>query len=238
VRFIDNTKKPVLKCARNGLVLKRYSSAKEVKADGFCSSSVSQACRGVIRHHKNLIWKYAETPEYKRCTKCNNVLTSKNMIAAKRNKNGCANICKVCKQLYYENNKEKVLSKCKEYRDSNKNKIKQNYKKWYKQTKNDERYTKRLVRQNEYRKLDKYKSVKAANETKRRANKLNATPAWADFKKIEILYKKAKWLEELTGLKYHVDHIVPLKGKNVCGLHVWNNLQILEASINCSKGNR
>ena len=53
-----------------------------------------------------------------------------------------------------------------------------------------------------------------------------------------MLYEKAKWLEGLTGLKYDVDHIIPLQNKNVCGLHVWENLQILEKGINCMKSNK
>lgn len=72
----------------------------------------------------------------------------------------------------------------------------------------------------------------------RRARKLQAMPSWADIDKITLVYKKAKWLESITGLKYHVDHVIPLKGKNVCGLHIWENLQILEASINLSKSNK
>ena len=73
---------------------------------------------------------------------------------------------------------------------------------------------------------------------KNNKQKISATPKWSEKDRITVLYEKAKWLESLTGLKYHVDHIIPLRGKNVSGLHVWENLQILEASINMSKGNK
>lgn len=79
-----------------------------------------------------------------------------------------------------------------------------------------------------------------AQTAKRRAKKLNATPDWLTkehLEDIKSMYSLSKKLETLCGLKYHVDHIVPLQGGNVCGLHVPWNLQILEASINLSKGN-
>lgn len=78
-------------------------------------------------------------------------------------------------------------------------------------------------------------------EIKRNLNKLLATPSWLSVaQKYEIadFYVQAALLEEKTGVKYHVDHIVPLQGKNVCGLHVPWNLQILTADSNLSKGNR
>jgi len=73
------------------------------------------------------------------------------------------------------------------------------------------------------------------------ASKLSATPKWLtleDHKDIKAMYLLAKKFEGLCGIKYHVDHIVPLKGENVCGLHVPWNLQLLPASINISKSNK
>ena len=48
----------------------------------------------------------------------------------------------------------------------------------------------------------------------------------------------AKLREEITGFKWHIDHIIPLQGRNVCGFHVWSNLQVIPAVQNLSKGNK
>lgn len=79
---------------------------------------------------------------------------------------------------------------------------------------------------------------KAAKESKRRATKLSAIPVWADLSKIKLIYAAAKEEERRTGVKMHVDHIVPLQHELVCGLHCEANLQILPASQNLSKSNR
>lgn len=67
--------------------------------------------------------------------------------------------------------------------------------------------------------------------TIRNTLKLSRIPKWADIDKIKAVYKECP-----EG--YHVDHIVPLQGKTVCGLHVENNLQYLLAKDNLTKGNK
>lgn len=81
----------------------------------------------------------------------------------------------------------------------------------------------------------------AAKEAKRRSRKLSATPPWltkSQMKEMENFYWLAKDLEVVSGQQYHVDHIVPLQGKKICGLHVPWNLQVLPSDINLSKNNR
>ena len=76
------------------------------------------------------------------------------------------------------------------------------------------------------------KPAKVASIAKYRATKANATPAWADLEAIKSFYIMAAE----RGMQ--VDHVIPLHGNNVSGLHVHNNLQLLSKSDNCSKGNR
>lgn len=83
--------------------------------------------------------------------------------------------------------------------------------------------------------------VRAHHSAKRRAETLDATPVWLTKEQhddIKAMYALAKKFERLCNTCYHVDHIVPLAGKDVCGLHVPWNLQLLPAKINMTKGNR
>jgi hypothetical protein len=73
------------------------------------------------------------------------------------------------------------------------------------------------------------------------ASKLNRTPAWLTKEhlfQIEGFYKLAKQMEKQLSGKYEVDHIVPLQGKEVSGLHVPWNLQILSKTNNIKKSNK
>ena len=72
----------------------------------------------------------------------------------------------------------------------------------------------------------------------RRAQKLKATPKWADRDKIRAFYTSAQVLSQLSGTVYHVDHLVPLVSDRVCGLHNEFNLQVISGPDNLSKGNR
>jgi hypothetical protein len=81
----------------------------------------------------------------------------------------------------------------------------------------------------------------AAKKRRREAAELQATPLWLtpiQNAMMEEFYEMAAAKRMQTGTKYHVDHIVPLQGKGVRGLHVPWNLQILTESENCSKQNK
>ncbi len=73
---------------------------------------------------------------------------------------------------------------------------------------------------------------------RRTAQKLLAVPAWANKFFISEAYHLAKLRTEITGFKWHVDHIVPLQSDLVCGLHVEHNLRVIPARDNLTKNNR
>ena len=73
---------------------------------------------------------------------------------------------------------------------------------------------------------------------KRHAAKLQATPSWASKEAIECVYAEAARLTKETGERHEVDHIVPLQGEIVTGLHWEGNLQILPKHENIRKLNR
>lgn len=84
------------------------------------------------------------------------------------------------------------------------------------------------------------KAVKRNWSRKRQMTIKQATPNWLselDDLFIKEIYHLAVLRSELLGIDYHVDHIIPLHGKNVCGLHLPNNLQLLPASENIKKNN-
>jgi len=83
-----------------------------------------------------------------------------------------------------------------------------------------------------------YRAIRNKANAKRRAAEISATVPWADMQKISRLYGEAMRLTAETGIPRHVDHIVPLRGVNVCGLHWEGNLQVLTAAENIRKSNK
>lgn len=144
---------------------------------------------------------------------------------------GYLSICKSCekeyKKIYYMKNKDRILKKQKDRVGSQVGS-----------------YSKvPLEKRKQYAKA-KYQKSKAdyiRRAREREQNLKNSTPPWlTEEQKLEIaqFYWLASDLKVITGELYHVDHIIPLKGKNVSGLNVPWNLQVLPADINLKKGNR
>jgi len=77
-----------------------------------------------------------------------------------------------------------------------------------------------------------------AATARRRATKLQATPAWTNKFFVDEIYDLAQRRTKATGFKWVVDHTVPLKSKKVCGLHWELNLAVIPEAENGSKGNR
>jgi hypothetical protein len=126
------------------------------------------------------------------------------------------------KEYYERNPKHKKLFNAKYYL-SHKEQHSIRHKKW---CENNKKRLREL--QSSWCKNNKHK-VYAKNAARRGRSK-NATPLWADKTAIKKVYENCP-----SG--FHVDHIIPLKGKNVSGLHVEYNLQYLTAHENHVKGN-
>lgn len=87
-------------------------------------------------------------------------------------------------------------------------------------------------------KCSKHHAQSLADSAARRAGIERATPRWADRSAIKKVYEECIRLSRETGIRHEVDHIVPLKGKKVSGLHVHWNLRPIPAATNRAKSNR
>lgn len=159
----------------------------------------------------------------------------------------CSGVCYSCHQRdwkkQYQKDPSKVLRKSKEHYARNKERLSEQHKEWYKHNKDTHLQNMRAYYQNnrdtilrqsrEWYKNNPGKSVQYHFERKLRI------PKWAKKdSRISFLYKRCKELNELWGTNMEVDHVIPLRGKNISGLHVWENLQLLDRPINTKKGNR
>lgn len=88
---------------------------------------------------------------------------------------------------------------------------------------------------------DKYQRNANVLKARRRAAKMQRTPAWLtvdDFWMLEQAYELAALRTKMLGFAWHVDHIIPLQGKLVSGLHVPTNIRVIPGVENVRKANR
>lgn len=83
-----------------------------------------------------------------------------------------------------------------------------------------------------------WRAYRAMYSASKRGHVKRATPAWANKFVMDEAYRLAALRTKVTGYQWNVDHIVPLNGANVCGLHVHNNLCIIPAVENRKKYNK
>ena len=169
------------------------------------------------------------------CTKCK-IEKTKECFAVQRRQ------CKDCRAQYlsemkkqrYLKNPEKYIDETRQWRLQNIEK-KQSYRK--KEYANNRACA--IISSRDYRQNNKDKVVFWSRH--RQLVKLERVPKWFDSKErwmIDEIYILARLCTKLTGVPWHVDHIIPLQGKLVSGLHTANNLQVILGRDNQSKSNK
>jgi len=133
-----------------------------------------------------------------------------------------------------KNNKEKLYSYTKKWNDANKDQRKEIVNSWRKRNPDK---IKMMNKKGGAKWSKNNKGRRNAINAKRRTSLINQTPKIIDLGKIKELYIKAEILTKQTGIPHEVDHIIPLQGKTLRGLHEYSNLQILTRFENRSKKN-
>lgn len=164
-----------------------------------------------------------------------------------------SNACVVCAletvKKYQSKNKELIKQRTKEYYHANKQACLTRTKAWVEKnkeyrTQQKQEHAQKTAAHVRARYKQYYENNyprMLAKRNKQHADKLKRTPAWLtvdDFWVIEQAYELAALRTKLFGFQWHVDHILPLRGKTVSGLHVPTNLQVIPGTENLRKGNR
>jgi len=194
----------------------------------------------------------------KKCSKCKKVKNKSEFTKRKDSKCGVVSACKMCHKLisieYRKQNHERILKSSREWRYRNKDnklyKLKnlESSNSYYSKNKEKCNYRSKCYRDNNKEKLASYdkkyrennKDIKNSICAKRMAKKKSSTFINTNYEKeqIRLLYKLSSVLSEETGIKHHVDHILPIQGKLICGFHCLNNLQVITQKENSKKSNK
>ena len=134
----------------------------------------------------------------------------------------------------YAKNHEKIRNSVARYQTENSEKVRQYREQYYK--KNRHKIKQRKV----CYQAENPEKRRAAHQL-RRARKRQATPPW--FGELDaFVWQEAAHLavlrEDATGIEWHCDHLIPIACKKACGLHTWNNVQVIPASVNIAKNNK
>jgi hypothetical protein len=173
----------------------------------------------------------------KTCVKCNTSKELNQYYKSTRNLDGLEGRCKACKSAYrksqYKKNRDIELSKNAAWKEANLERYKEIGREHYRNNKEEHNA---FMQQHYYDNKGMYR----AKDAKYRATKLKATPPWLTEKQlhdITVIYTACTKVSKRTGKPHHVDHVIPLQGENICGLHVPWNLAIIPAKMNLSKSN-
>lgn len=201
----------------------------------------------------------------KTCTKCGETKPRADFNKRAAAKDGLRSQCKICDRAeaakwksdnsarasentrkWKQDNADKVSAYNREYHANNKEARRQHRIAWHEQNRGRHLATSKEWKRKNAERVAAYAAewrknnlhLKCAQEAKRRSAKA-AFPLNADQQDaIKHIYAFAKYLSKKFNKSHHVDHIVPLKGENVSGLHVPWNLQVLPAAKNLSKSNK
>jgi hypothetical protein len=139
---------------------------------------------------------------------------------------------KKLKKEWYERNKELTKERARAWALANSEKATNSKTKW----RQDNLETHNAINREWFA---NNKDKRAAYEGKRRAMQLQRTPAWdPDAHLIIAKYQLAAMFSKASGIEHHVDHIIPLQGRKVSGLHVFSNLRVIPGSDNVKKSNK
>ena len=213
--------------------LKRYFTGKPCKHGHVAVRHIAGRCIECRKMDETL---YHKDIDKKRLWARNNYYKHReSRLAAVRKwtENNPEKVAKI-KQEWAINNKDKVSEIQRKFREKNPERAKEIKWKWRK-----ENPEKQAAARKAWSEANPARIRQKAME--RLMKKRQAMPSWlsqSHLDEMTAIYKQAAELTEQTGIKYHVDHIVPLQGKTVSGLHVPWNLQILEAAENIRKSNR